>query len=204
MNDANKYRDLSRYRNQTQGKNDIPLSSNKEFASKSNLDYKTAQYSRNSEAKYSYKHVKKDHRARRRKNTIRTAAIVVVLLVVGIGVWKFWPIQVEVNGKEYTLTYDKSVGEAAAQADVKVKPGNFIAVDYSVINAGEGYEYYAEIDGKEVTKKTQMHDGDSLNFTDGKDMMEDYTSDDSEISATAKIVGTGAVHKFEGTGEPGT
>lgn len=86
MNDANKYRDLSRYRNQTTAQNDIPLSSNKDFSPKSNLDYKTAQYSRQSGDKYSYKHVKKDHRAKRRKNFIRTAAIVAVLIVVGIGV----------------------------------------------------------------------------------------------------------------------
>lgn len=202
MNNANKYRDLNRYRNQAQSRNDIPLSSNN--ISKSNLDYKTAQYSRGSKAKYSYKHVKKDHRARRRKNIITTAVVIVILLVGGIGAWKFWPIQVEVNGQQYTLTYDKSVGEAAKQADVKVKSGNFIAVDYSVLNPGEGKEYYAEINGKEVTNKDQLHNGDALTYTDGKDIMEEYTSEDSDISATAKITGTGAIHKFEGTGEPGT
>lgn len=110
----------------------------------------------------------------------------------------------EVNGQQYTLTYDKSVGEAAKQANVQVKPGNFVAVDYSVITPGEGYEYYAEIDGQEVNNKYEMKDGDVLSYTDGKDMMEDYTSDDSDIAAKAKIVGVGAVHKFEGSGEPGT
>ena len=49
-----------------------------------------------------------------------------------------------------------------------------------------------------------MHDGDELTYTDGKDLMEDYTSDDSDVAAKAQIVGAGAVHKFEGTGDPGT
>ena len=85
-----------------------------------------------------------------------------------------------------------------------MKPGNFIAVDYSVINAGEGNEYYAEINGQEVTNKDKMHDGDQLTYKDGKDIMEEFTSEDSDVSATAKITGTGAIHKFEGSGEPGT
>ena len=185
-------------------KNDISLGSNKNFQASTNLDYKTAQYSRDSGTKYAHKHVKRNDRARRRRNIIRTAAIIVVLAVVGIGVWKFWPIHVQVNGQEYTLTYDKSVGEAAKQANVKVKPGNFIAVDYSIITPDEGKEYYAEINGEEVNNKHEMHDGDELTYTDGKDLMEDYTSDDSDVAAKAQIVGAGAVHKFEGTGEPGT
>ena len=86
MNDANKYRDLSRYRNPQSTKNDIPLGSNKNAQSKSNLDYKTAQYSRESSAKYAHKHVKKNSRARKRKNFFRTAAVIVVLAVVGLGV----------------------------------------------------------------------------------------------------------------------
>ena len=73
-----------------------------------------------------------------------------------------------------------------------------------MINPGEGYEYYAEVDGQEVSNKSTLKDGDCLTYTDGKDKMEDYTSEDSDVAAKAKIVGTGAVHKFEGSGEPGT
>lgn len=203
MTDADKYRNLSRYRNQDTARNNIPLGNNKTVAH-NNLNYQTAQYSRATQEKYTYKHVKKNKRSKRRKNIVRTIIIIVVFALLGLGAWKFWPIQVKANGEEITLSYDKSVNEAQKAINAKVKPGNFIAVDYSILEKDEGYPYYAEVNGEEVDENYQLKAGDELTYTDGKDRMEDYTSDDSDIAATSKIIGVGAIHKFEGTGEPGT
>lgn len=228
MNDADKYRDFSRYRNDNKAKSEINLGSNhysrtsnslisddnhyqdsvsnnhKGNISKDNLSYKTAQYSRGSHDKYSHKHIAKKQRARKRKNVIRGIAAALILVVIGIAAYKLWPIKVNINNQEVTLTYDKSLGEAIAQSKIDVKPGNYVAVDFSVLKASEGFEYYAEVNDNEVDNQNfKLHDGDKIKYENGKDKMEDFTSNDSKIMAKSKIEGVGSIHRFYGDGEPG-
>lgn len=74
-----------------------------------------------------------------------------------------------------------------------------------MIQANEGYEYYAEVNDKEVSNLAYtLHNGDNILYTDGHDKMEDYDSKDSKIVAKSTIKGVGSIHKFEGSGEPGT
>lgn len=103
------------------------------------------------------------------------------------------------------MWYDKTLNQAAEQNGLKVKPGNFVAVDYSILQENAGYEFYAEVNGHEILSKSYLlHDGDEVKYEDGHDLMEEYTSKDSNIVAQSKIKGNGAIHKFNGSGEPGT
>ena len=216
MTNADKYRDTSRYRNSGSPRNNINLGSNPQpshntgFSSgnhlidQDNLDYKTTQYSRTSEQKYSHKHIKKTQRAKKRRNTIRTAVIVCILAVIGIAVWKFWPIKVTINGQEQTLSYDKSLAQVVKQSGITVNPGDFVAVDFSIITKGEGNEYYAEVNGQEVENMAyKLHNNDEIKYENGKDVMEEYNSNDSKVVAKSTMKGYGSIHKFSGTGEPG-
>lgn len=83
VSNVDKYRDASRYSNQST-QNNIPLGSNN--YSRSNANYQASRYSRESGEKYTYKHVKKNNMARKRKNFYRTAVIIVIFLVIGVGV----------------------------------------------------------------------------------------------------------------------
>lgn len=226
MNDANKYRDLSRYRrdyssdrkdvfsgSKRNTQNSFTRSSNRTYSSQhgrkseeiASSHSKNSQiYSREAGAKYSHSHIKKSNRVKRRKNFVITSLVVLVFGIIGIGAWKFWPINVSINGQEVTLNFDKTVEAAVEASNIKVSPGNFVAVDFSLLKKGEGNEYYAEVDGKEVNKNYTLHSNDEITYTNGKDIMEDYTSEDSDIKAKSKIIGNGSIHKFEGSGEPGT
>lgn len=83
VSNVDKYRDASRYSNQS-AQNNIPLGSNN--YSRTNTNYQASRYSRESGDKYTYKHVKKNNMARKRKNFYRTAIIIVIFLVIGVGV----------------------------------------------------------------------------------------------------------------------
>ena len=163
----------------------------------------SAQYSRSTGEKYSHKHIKKDNRKRKRKNTMRFIVALAILFIIGVIVYICFPINVKVNGKEATLTYDKTLKKAVADTNTVVKPGNFIAVDYSVITPGQGNPYYAECDGQEIDENTKLQFGDEVSYSDGKDIMEEYDHVDTKISAKSEIKGVGAIHKLEGSGEPG-
>lgn len=207
MSDRQNNEDLAQYKNFSRysrgAKNDINLGSNnlhdKEIA------FKAAQYSRESDRKYSHKRIQKNKNRKKRKFVFGAVITVCILAIIGIAVIQLWPVNVTINGQQQTLTYDKTLKQAADQAGIRVKPGNFVAVDFSVINKGEGNEFYAEVNGNEVNDiNYHLQEGDNIKYENGKDKMEDYDSIDKNIVAEAKIVGTGAIHKFIGTGEPGT
>lgn len=219
MPKADKYRDLNRYRTNGSSKESIPtnvggissekhadkFSRNGSAIAKDNLNYKAEQYSRSSNQKYSHRQVKKKKRAKKRSGFIKAFVAIIILAVIGVGVWKFFPIKVDINGKEVTLTYDKTLGEALKQNGDSVQPGNFVAVDYSVLQAGQGYEFYSEVNGNEILSKSyRLHNGDQIKYENGHDIMEEYSSKDSNIAAKSQIKGNGAIHKFSGSGEPGT
>ena len=96
MSNVDKYRDTSRYRNDNNKSNlnlgsyeshhsNVSFNSPRTY-SNDNLAYKTAQYSRDSELKYSHKHIKKNEKKRKRKNRIRAIVAVAILAVIGIAV----------------------------------------------------------------------------------------------------------------------
>ena len=71
--------------------------------------------------------------------------------------------------------------------------------------SGEGFQNYTAVNGQEATDWQQsLRNGDQIEYSDGKDRMEDYTSNDTDIKSKSKIEGVGAIHKFEGNGENGT
>lgn len=220
MSNVDKYRDLSRYKDgssvskhdsfnpRNYKKPSSKFSNDQQINGASinndNLSYKTAQYSRGSQGKYSHKHIAKKKRAKKKKNIIKGLVAVLILAVIGVAAYKFWPINVVVNNQELTLTYDKSLNEALVQSGIKVNPGNFVAVDLSTIKNGEGYEEYITLNNTEVNDKNiKLKDNDQIKYENGHDKMEDYDSIDSKIMAKSSIEGVGSIHKFEGNGEPG-
>lgn len=199
MNNYRNYNRYSRYNVSRHGNN------NANFSQPGNVSrgVNASQYSRNIDGRYSHQHIKKDNRKNKIGLIWKTLILIVLLGVIGFVVYTVFPINVKINGKETTLTFDKSMEAAIENMNIKVKPGNFVAVDFSVITPGQGEEYYAEVNGQRVNKSVKLSNGDDVTYTDGKDIMEDYDSVDEKISAKSEIKGVGAIHKFEGTGEPG-
>ena len=221
--DISKYRDVSRY---ARGGNSASTISGPERYSRENTfpeedlspdagfdktpisldDAKTQaqQYSRSSSEQYSHSVINKKRHKNRRKIALSTTIALVAIAIIAIAAYIVIPIKITINGKEETLSVGKTVQDAIDKSGIIVNPGNFVAVDYSIITKGKGQTQYIEVNGKEISDlKTRLHNGYELTYKDGKDIMEEYTSDDTDIDATATITGTGSIHKFSGTGEPG-
>ncbi|MGN0302284.1 MAG: polysaccharide deacetylase family protein [Anaerotardibacter sp.] len=146
-----------------------------------------------------------------RKKPLAIILALLVVLVVGIGGFNAFmnsPVDVTLNGNSITLQGNQRTCDAIMEAGLvsSVKPGNKLAIDNTVFKEGEGEPYHATINGSDENfATTHINNGDVIEITNGKDLMEDYT-DSAEESFTKEFYteGTGAIHLYEGEDKPGT
>lgn len=137
---------------------------------------------------------------------------VVVVAVVAAGIFGFtvWDankaVAVTINGEQQTISgQQRSVEGLLDTNTVSVTPGNYVAVDGSVIRQGDGTRVTATINGEEEDDlSTHLNEGDDISVANGTDIMEDYTESDSQLlQPSYELRGTGAVHLYTQQGEPG-
>lgn len=136
----------------------------------------------------------------------RQTAIALLVIAVAIGgafgVKYFLfdaPVQATVNGETMTLEGNaRTVNGLLKEGIVNVSPGNFLAVDESVLREGEGTPCTVEINEQEVdSANAHINEGDQVVISDGTDIMEDFTeSGPMPAPAPAKRVGDGALHVY--------
>lgn len=130
------------------------------------------------------------------------AAVVMIALVVLIV--NLVPINVTVNGTEVQLSGSKNVGAAIEKAGLSPTPGNFVAVDGSVIKEGAGEPFSATIgDTQTSDPKATLANGESIEIANGGDITEDYTVTIEAAPFTAEVDGKGSVHSLSGEGKDG-
>lgn len=151
--------------------------------------------------------VKAQHSHKRKKTWPRVVAILAVLVVIGFGGFFGYqqivyggPITATVNGETMTLEgSERTIDGLLDNQIVQVSPGNFIAVDNSVIEEGKGTRASAIINETQVDDLgTHIMEGDVVVVSSGTDVMEDYTdSDPIVVSAVSERIGSaGALHVF--------
>lgn len=137
---------------------------------------------------------------------------VVAVVVVAAGIFGFttWDankaVAVTINGEQQTISGQQRTVEGLLDTNtVSVTPGNYVAVDGSVIRQGEGTRATATINGEEKDDlSTRLNEGDDISVTNGTDITEDYTeSDPQPVQPSYELRGTGAVHLYTQQGEPG-
>lgn len=116
----------------------------------------------------------------------------------------FAPITVTVNGNAISLSGQKTLSDAIQQAELMLTPGDFVAVDGSVLEEGAGEPFDATIDGHATTDSgTKLLNGAVVEVSDGSDIVESYTVSTESVARTATIEGVGAMHKISVDGEEG-
>ena len=132
---------------------------------------------------------------------------VAAVAIICIGVFAFLymqPVNITVSGKTYGITGAKTVQTAFDVVKPSVKAGNFVDVEGVILEAGKGNPYEAYVNNEKVTDKNmKLHSGDTVQFSNGDDIMEEWEGTQKEIAATFSGEGTGALGVFEGTGQPG-
>lgn len=151
----------------------------------------------------------KQSQSTRRKPLITALVAVVAVVVLSFGIYSYIqnaPIEVTINGEQKTIQGpERSLNGLLENEVVVVAPGNYLAVDGSVIRHGNGTRCTATLNGEATDDlSVRLKEGDVITLENGEDITEPYTdSDPIIIQPGVDITGVGAVHIFTDKGAPG-
>lgn len=138
------------------------------------------------------------------------ALAVVVVAIIGVFAFQNYEatkaVAVTLNGESVTVEGDQRSPEGILNAGlVSVTPGNYVAVDKSVIREGEGTRATVTLNGEKTDDlSTHLEEGDEIKVENGTDVMESFTEGETEVLPySTKITGTGAVHLYMNKGKNG-
>jgi len=147
------------------------------------------------------------HARKRTKAWPRVIAAVAIVVALGIGGFFGYqqiafagPITATVNGEKMTLEgSERSIEGLLDNNIVQVTPGNFVAVDESVLREGDGTRCTAIINEQPVSDlNAHINEGDQVVVSNGTDVMEDYTDSTPTVTPAgySKAGQYGALHVF--------
>lgn len=130
-----------------------------------------------------------------------TVAALVALVVVLVNVI---PITVTLNGQQVQIAGTKTIRAAIEKSGIEVMPGNFLAVDGTMITEGGGQPFNATVgDEQTADPDYELIDGVIINVDNGSDIVEDFVLTTEDAPFAAEVEGTGALHMLSGTGQDG-
>lgn len=128
------------------------------------------------------------------------AAVLVVLLVAPTAYYMFTTpasFNITLNGETKTIERFDSVDSLIKDGLANPQPGDYLAVDGSVIEAGGGEESRIAVNDKDARATFwPLHQGDAVIIEDGADVTEDYTSEEITSDPEGVETGWGAVHAY--------
>ena len=108
------------------------------------------------------------------------------------------PANVTLNGASVEVHGGKTLGDALSASGIKAQPGDLLAVDGSVLEAGKGEPFDATVNGEKVTElDTKLASGDVVEIGNGGPIEEPSDSVERPESQVAQE-GNGAIHLVEG------
>lgn len=123
-------------------------------------------------------------------------AVLVLVAIVG-GFWLWYshrPVGITVDGEACTYRCGTSIADIYSDKGVQVTPGNFVSVSGNVLESGKGEMYTATVDGDELkpaeAESYKIKGGESISFSDGHDIMEEYTSQTVEVNPKLVVDGS--------------
>lgn len=144
------------------------------------------------------------------RNKLIAGAVAVAVVAIGIFAFTTWDankaVSVTINGQQQTIEGQQRTIEGLLDTNtVSVTPGNYVAVDGSVMREGEGTRATATINGQGTEDfSTRLNEGDDISLTNGSDITEEFTEGEPQtLQPTLEVQGTGAVHLYTQKGEPG-
>ena len=98
---------------------------------------------------------------RRAVGIIASLLVVAAFAVGGYFVVQSLPASITLNGANLEVGGHKTLEDALRASGIKPKPGDFVAVDGSVIEAGKGEPFHATVNGEVATDMdTKLNNGD--------------------------------------------
>lgn len=103
---------------------------------------------------------------------------------------------ITLDGEVKTIERFSSVNTLVKKGLITSQPGDFLAVDGSIIEAGGGEEPLISVNGKKRAAFLPLREGDLVLAEDGSDITENYSSEETSIEPAGEERGTGAVHAY--------
>lgn len=129
--------------------------------------------------------------------------LAVALLLLGRFCSSAAVINITVNDNPLALHGAKTVGSAIRESGLPINPGDYISLRGTVLKRNAGDPFYATVNGEETADPDQeLHEGDVVVVTDGKDVVEEYDVVTETLPYDAVVTGVGAICTFE-PGQPG-
>ena len=134
--------------------------------------------------------------------------LAVLAIAAGVGIFSWvqsLPVTVTVNGTQMEVGGEKTAAYIFDQGAVHVTPGNLVDVEGMLLEEGKGTPYTLTVNGEEDADATKrLHNGDALEFTDGTDIEETSTVEDSQtIPFNTVEAGNGPLHAIVQEGADG-
>lgn len=147
----------------------------------------------------------KPERPRRRLASVLAGVGLVAAVIIGVVLFvQSLPANITLNGASVEVHGGKTLGDALSASGVKPQPGDLLAVDGSVLEAGKGEPFHATVNGEKVTElDTKLGSGDVVEIGDGGPIEEPSDSVETAIPWTVAQEGNGAIHLVEGEGKDG-
>lgn len=128
-----------------------------------------------------------------RRSVLKRAAIGVVgLAVLGGGGTLYWThraVAATINGKRMSMPVGSTAAELLSKSGVKVTPGNLISVSGKMLKQGQGKAFSLKVNDKALSDKDlkayRLRGGEKLDFANGEDITEPYTT---KIKETAPVL----------------
>lgn len=130
-----------------------------------------------------------------------------VVAAVALGIFFFiqsLPVSITLNGAPADVRGAKTLEDALKASGIKPKPGDLVAVDGSVLEAGKGEPFHATVNGTQVSElSTKLSAGDVVEIGNGGPIEEPCDSVEEAIPWEITEEGNGAIHLIEGEGTDG-
>lgn len=143
-------------------------------------------------------------RKRKRNAKIFAGAAAAVAVVAVIYANFFSPINVTVDGTNYSVGRSDTIAQIVSNNNIATTPGRLLAVDGSVLSNDGGDAFSATVNGSDAAADATLKAGDSVEIGTGADETEDYTETTEPIAAQwVDSTERGAFHEVTGTGADG-
>ena len=136
-------------------------------------------------------------RTRRKTNfgIIAGAIIAAIVVLSGILWWINRPVPITVNGEAAEIRVGSTLEEVLDAQDVSVEPGDYVSVGEHVLEAGKGRAFTATVNGEKLsyedTDSYHVRGKESIEFSDGEDLVEDYEAESEVIMPYLRMDGSG-------------
>ena len=144
---------------------------------------------------------------RRRVPFAAVGVAATAILVAVAGAFAFaqsLPVAITFNGQPLEVGGARTLADALDASGFDPRPGDLVAVDGSVIEAGKGEPFHAAVNGQVTSDLTRtLANGDVVEMGDGSPTEEPSDIVEEAIPYTISSEGGGAIHLLEGQGADG-